>query len=92
VGSIEAIDAILSDDALAAGNTNPQGIADPPVGSIEAIDAILSDDDVLAQEPLLEMAPGAISADPSTLHDQALMRIVAEFTESSARRKRRELF
>ena len=68
-----------TDFALAAGNTNPQGIADPPPP--ELVDAVLADG--VSDDPIMDVVPATQpSADD---HDAALFSIMAEFEQVWAR-------
>ena len=76
--------------ALASGNTNPQGIADPPpVGQASsltglAVDAALDTEEVAEAELALASLAGTAED-----HDAALLSILAEFEQVWARPKRR---
>ena len=69
---------------LSAGNTNPQGIADPP--PTELVDAVLtegmSDDDLV-----MDVVPATLPSDGD--HDAALFSIMAEFEQAWVRPKRK---
>jgi hypothetical protein len=83
--------------ALAAGNTNPQGIADPPVSAAEptaaATDAALlsmADEEGDSAEALAAAAH-IPQGNMARQHDSALLSLAAEFEQFAARPKRRAL-
>ena len=70
---------------LAAGNTNPQGIADPPPLGALAVDAVLQEEGETDVEHLLAALPRASAQG----HAAALLSIMAEFEQTWGRPKRR---
>jgi hypothetical protein len=72
---------------LAAGNTNPQVIADPPPPAAQSVDAVFGSEEA-TPDPADYQAPAHV---PSEIHDRALMALWAELDLGQSRGKQRKL-